>query len=197
MSEEIAIVDVPSVPIEEWRPYTYLDPFESRNQCFYEIEIVNNIQFQNWKVECYSTIYGRLGRLVGEGEYQRRTRSYITVVNGRDTMAENYIGENSLYGYPIGPVPGVNFGIGLLFRLKSMGGRILKLVCQDRFEPFQNYGYRKILARTSGLSEVTQPQPQPQPIRPIRPISRPTPIGDRNQRVRIDRRKPKNTGRIS
>ena len=116
----------PSIPLPGiWRPYTYLDPWESTTQAFYEFKFIQPLQFRNYKIKCYSIINGRTGRLVGNGNYVRGTRSYFVTVNGRDYTSEDYIGENSLFGYPTGFSQ--YDGVSIMFLMEDISGNVYKL----------------------------------------------------------------------
>jgi|15BtaG_2_1085339.scaffolds.fasta_scaffold00686_6 hypothetical protein len=111
----------PPTPIDDvWVEYTHLDPWSSTTQAFYEFRFTQQLQFRNYKIECYSTIWGRIGRFIGWGKFQVRTGTYFVVVNGRDYTTEDHLGENSLYGYPTGYSE--YDGVGIVFFLVDRYG---------------------------------------------------------------------------
>ena len=118
----------PPIPIDDvWVEYTHLDPWSSTKQAFYEFRFTQQLQFRNYKIECYSTIWGRISRFIGWGKFQVRTGTYFVVVNGRDdASSENSIGTNAFYGYPtvlsVDPSAPAYDGIGIVFFLVDRYG---------------------------------------------------------------------------
>jgi hypothetical protein len=119
-----------------WKQYTHLDPWSSTSQAFYEFKFTQSIQFRNYKIECYSTIHGRIGRFIGEGRFQKKTATYFVIVNGFDTQeSENHLGENSLYGYPTGYSQ--YDGINIVFFLVDRSGNKYPLTYLPGTEPVE------------------------------------------------------------
>ena len=84
----------------KWKRYKYLDPVVTMESAFYEFSFTQQLQFRNYKIQCYTIINKKIGRFVGEGYYVKGTRTYFVAVNGYDVSTENRMGEDSLYGYP-------------------------------------------------------------------------------------------------
>ncbi|MBC8428012.1 MAG: hypothetical protein H8D94_00925 [Candidatus Pelagibacter sp.] len=48
-----------------WEQYKYLNPIVTMESMFYEFSFTQQLQFGNYKIECYSVIGDELIRLVG------------------------------------------------------------------------------------------------------------------------------------